>query len=225
MEINMTRYYSASSLLVSFVLLSMIGVILFINRDYFINNENISQNNYQNYLSDKLWLIEYNKIDKELECKKQKKETIYFRFNDLTYSFHCQFSSIYIKPKPTKEKYIFVENITDWLDVKAYQQQIFPIYSLDELPETSEENPKIIQVMQDIDQRLTQPFYGIVITDYLFNFTDKRIYGTIYSSHSGNDPNRRNLSYKKNVIQNIERDYSNWHYLSHSNSLLNDENN
>ncbi|MGQ8821318.1 DUF2572 family protein [Bibersteinia trehalosi] len=221
----MSRYYSANSVLFSLIILSSIGITLFLNKGYIIVNENISQNNYINYLAEKMWLIEFQKINKEQECSIQKKPTTSLNKKHLTFSFHCQFHSIFIQPKPTKEKYILVENINDWLDINAYQHVIYPIASLDDLPESSEENPKIVRITQNIDGRLMQPFYGIVITDYLFNFTDQRIYGTIYSSNNANDPNRRNLSYKRNVIQNIERDYSNWRYLPKSANTLNHENN
>lgn len=221
----MRRYYSASSLLVSLMMISSIGVVLFLNRDYWLRNEKISQQHYLTYLSEKLAMIEYDRLDKERECNNQQKERLSFKLKNLNYSFYCEFRSIFIRPKPTKEKYILVENINDWLDVETFSNNIYLISSLAELPPSSEENPKLVRTTQAINGRLTQPFYGIVITDYPFNYTDKRIYGTIYSSYAGNDPNRRNLSYKKAVIQNIERDNSNWHYLPNSNNLLHNENN
>lgn len=220
----MQRYYSAGSLLVSLIMLSGIAIVLFLNRDYWISNENISQHHYANYLSEKLSIIKYDRLDKEQECNKQEKESVYFKLNNLSYSFYCEFDSIFVQPKPTKEKYILVDDINNWLDINQFSSNIHFISSLSDLPESSEENPKIVQTTQPIDERLTQPFYGIVITDYPFNYTDKRIYGTIYSSYAGNDPNRRNLSYKKTVIQNIERDNSTWHYLPNSNNLLHHEN-
>lgn len=221
----MRRYYPASSLLVSLMMISSIGIILFLNRDYWLGNEKVSQNHYSSYLSEKLAILEYDRLDKEQECNKQQKESIYFKLKNLHYGFHCEFHSIFIQPKPTKEKYILVDNVSNWLDLKTFAHNVHFISALEDLPESSEENPKIVKTTQEISGRLTQPFYGIVITDYPFNYTDKRIYGTIYSSYAGNDPNRRNLSYKKSIIQNIERDNSIWHYLPNSNNLLHDENN
>lgn len=217
------RYYSASSLFVSLIMLSGIGVLLFLSRSYWLGNERVSQYHYETYLSEKLAILEYIKLDKDQECNKYQKENISFKLIDLYYGFHCKFETIFIKPKPTKEKYILVDNVYEWLDLEQFSSNIHLVASLSELPESSEDNPKIIRTTQAIDERLTQPFYGIVITEYPFNYTDKRIYGTIYSSYSGNDPNRRNLSYKKAVIQNIERDNSYWRYLPNSINLLHNE--
>lgn len=218
------RHYSASSLLVSLMILSSIGIILFMSKDYWLGNEKISQNQNAIYLSEKLALLEYDKLDKSQECNKQKQESVYFKLKNLYYGFHCEFQSIFIKPKPTKEKYILVNDINEWLDLAQFSPNINLVSTLSELPESSEENPKIVKTTQAIDERLTQPFYGIVITEYPFNYTDKRIYGTIYSSYAGNDPNRRNLSYKRTIIQNIERDNSRWHYLPNSINILHNEN-
>lgn len=218
------RYYSASSLLISLMMISSIGIILFMSKDYWLGNENISHNQNAIYLSEKLALLEYQKLDKELECDKQKQASVNLQIKHLYYGFHCEFRSIFIKPKPTKEKYILVDNINEWLDLESFSANVYVISSLSELPSSSEENPKIVRTSQAINERLTQPFYGIVITDHPFNYTDKRIYGTIYSSYAGNDPNRRNLSYKRTIIQNIERDNSRWHYLPNSINILHNEN-
>lgn len=222
----MQKRFPASSLLVSLILLSAIGVSLFLSRDYWLNSEKVSLNNYENFLAEKIRLLGYENVDKTAICQAQQKKTAELKLkNQLDYRFHCKFSSIFLKPKPTKEKYILVENLADWLDMESYADSILLISSLDELPANSENNPIIVRTTQAISGRLRQPFYGIVITDYPFDFTDKRIFGTIYSSFSGNEPNRRNHSFRRAVINHIEQKYSTWHYFPNSTHLLHNENN
>lgn len=220
----MKRLWQGSSVLISLMLLVAIGTVLFFSRDFWLNNEKVSQNDYKNYLAERFAMIPFDRLYKQQECQTQQQENISFSLGKLSYGFHCRKQTIFIKPRPTKEKYILVEDIEDWLNIDAFRHNIQQISSLDDLPPSSEENPKIVQTTQPISGRLTVPFYGIVLTAYPFEFTDKRIFGTIYSSEPSNDSNRRNHSFRRAVIQNIEWDNTQWHYLPSSNNLLQNEN-
>ncbi|MBV6547454.1 DUF2572 family protein, partial [Ursidibacter maritimus] len=122
-------------------------------------------------------------------------------------------------PKPTKDKYIQVDNILDWLDLERYQSSLHYASSLDELPNSSESEPQIVIMTNDIDERLNQDFYGIIITDHYFDIKGKKIYGVLYSSYD-NFREERNLSYKSSVVNTIEEQFSYWQYLPYSRNLL-----
>lgn len=219
----MKRYYSASSLLITLILLSGLFSVIFLNKDSLLKQEKVSLFYYQQYLTDKYQLIEKLAIDPEIECQNQKQTNVIFEFKVMKYSFHCQFSSIFDPFKPTKEKYIQVDKIENWLNLLPYQSEIYKINHLSELPQSSIDNPKIVITLQDINEKLEKDFYGIVITDYLFDLTgSKRMYGTLYSTYD-NLREERNLSYKKEVIQHLENKFSSWHYLPYSRNILANE--
>lgn len=219
----MRKIYPASSLLTGLILFSGIFAMLFLNKETLFGIDKITQNDYQRYLNGKIHLIEQIKQDSDQLCKQHKQETVVFHHNPISFSFHCELKSFFLRGKPTKEKFIFIDEIDEWLDIKNHQTEIYAIHTLAELPPSSEQDPKIVITLNNIDERLTHDFYGIIITEHLFNFTDKKIYGTIYSTYKGNDPNRRNLSYKRNVIEGIENKLAVWQYLPHSKSVLHHE--
>ncbi len=71
----------------------------------------------------------------------------------------------------------------------------------------------------DIDENLPQDFYGIVITDYLFDIRGKKMYGVLYSSYD-NAREERNLTFRRAVINNLENKYSYWKYLPNSENSI-----
>lgn len=71
----------------------------------------------------------------------------------------------------------------------------------------------------EINENLPEDFYGIVITDYLFDITGKKMYGTLYSSYD-NARKERNLTFKKEVIRQLEAKYSYWRYLANSENMI-----
>lgn len=213
------RAYSASTLLVTLMLLLSVTLFFLFHRENLLKNDRAIHQDYQHYLVDKLQLNTLIRLDKETTCQQQKKDTISYSMRYFDYSFHCVFHSLF-KRKPTKEKYIQVEQITDWLNIAKYQSAAIYIDTLSALPHSTETNPQIVIATQAISGRLTQDFYGIVITDYPFSFTDKKIYGTIYSTYKENDSNRRNHSFKRSVIQGLEDKFSSWEFLPNSENII-----
>lgn len=218
----LARTYSASALLVTLMLLLSVTLFFLFHRENLLKNDRAIYQDYQHYLADKLQLNTLIRLDKEKHCQQQKKETVSFAMRYFDYSFHCVFHSLF-KRKPTKEKYIQVEQIDDWLNIAEYQSAVIYIDTLSALPHSSETNPQIVMATQAIRGRLTQDFYGIVITDYPFVFTDKKIYGTIYSTYKENDSHRRNHSFKRSVIQGLEDKFSSWAFLPNSENILQNE--
>lgn len=217
----MKRFIQASSLATSLLILSAILSFFVLFHSTWLSSEKQSQYIYQKYLSDRLSSIE--KITQPLPtiCQHQKKSTISFQWKHYNFHFHCEAKPFFLNLKQQNKKFITFNHIESWLDIPRFEHSIYKIRHLSELPPSSEQDPKIVITLQDIDERLTQDFYGIIITSHYFNFTDKKIYGTIYSSHPQNDPNRRNLSFKRQIIQNLNEKYIEWHYLPNSRSTLN----
>ncbi len=211
--------FSASVLLVSLLILSGLLALLFLAKDNILNQDKLSQYYYFDYLKDKLKLINEISVDEHRTCQEEKKEIIRVEFNTINYTFYCELKSIFIKPKPTREKYIAVDNIRDWLDIDKYASEIFTIHDLTELPPSSEQQPIIVIALAPIDQRLEQDFYGIIITDFHFDITGKRFYGVLYSSYD-NAREERNLSYRRTVIDNIEKHFAQWRYLPNSRNII-----
>lgn len=216
----MKHYPSAGTVSTSLILLSAIFSLLFLSKARWLSDERITRNSYQQHLHHKLHLLDYLQQNEETACQQAAQQTVRYPLGKQYYSFHCEFHSLFLKPKPTKEKFISVEKIEQWLDTESYAPYFHPIRTLADLPPSSENDPQIAIALNEIDERLSQDFYGIILTEHYFNFTDKKIYGTIYSAHPRNDPNRRNLSFKRQVIENLERKYSRWQYLPHSRSTL-----
>ena len=170
----------ANSLLSSLLILSGILTLLFLTKENWLKQESVANSYYQQYLSSKLTLL---KRVNQNECASQKKEIIEEKIGELIYSYQCEMNSLFIKPKPTKDKYIAVDNIENWLDLDSYASQIIYINSLSELPKNSEDDPKIVIARKAIEERLEDHFYGMIITDYHFDITgSKRVYGVLYST-------------------------------------------
>ncbi|KAE9542185.1 DUF2572 family protein [Ursidibacter maritimus] len=216
------KLYRASALLTSLLLFSGILVVVFLFYQDILYRDHYSQNSYHQYLNQKFQLLtEFKKSLSELnnECHKQQRENIIEKSGDVKYQYSCILKSIFIQPKPTKDKYIQVDNILDWLDLERYQSSLHYASSLDELPNSSESEPQIVIMTNDIDERLNQDFYGIIITDHYFDIKGKKIYGVLYSSYD-NFREERNLSYKSSVVNTIEEQFSYWQYLPYSRNLL-----
>lgn len=219
----MRRYYQASSLLVSLMIISGLLLLIFINKEDLFLIDRGKHHLQREYLNAQLSLLDKMPINEQSECEKLKLLIIEIPLDRYTYRFYCQFSSIFIKPKPTKEKFIFVNDISERLNIARYREGIYFIQTLADLPPTTEHSPKIVVALQDIDERLTQDFYGIIITEHYLNFTDKKVYGTIYSTNPRNNTNRRNHSYKRNVIEQLEQQFSSWDYLPYSRNIIANE--
>lgn len=217
---------NASALLVSLILIPSILAILFLTKEKWISQQNITQFYSEKYLADKYHFLALYKEDKNKLCQKLKKYMIIQsdfspqKLNFLQYQFECQFNSLFRDKKPTKEKYIPFVQSSDYLDLaNVPSQEIYTIRTLSELPPSSEDNPKIVIAQNEINENLPQDFYGIVITDYLFDITGKKMYGTLYSSFD-NAREERNLTFKKEVIAQLEAKYSYWQYLPHSENTI-----
>lgn len=219
----MRNRVSGSALITSLMILSSILLAMLIYKSEWIGSEKVTQSFYADYLSDKLALIEKLNEDEQSVCEKEKREEIVIRLNKMVYRYSCERKTLFLKPKPTREKFIAVDKVENWLDIDNYRHKITFIRTLSELPPSSENNPQVVMTLNDIDERLSQDFYGIVITPHYFNFTDKKIFGTIYSENSRNDPNRRNLSYKRTVIDAVEEELSSWSFLANSRNILSNE--
>ncbi|HHW7519326.1 TPA: DUF2572 family protein [Mannheimia haemolytica] len=222
----MNKYKNASALLVSLILISTILSVLFLSKEKWLGQQNITHFYREKYLSEQYNFLALYPQDKTQICQKFQKEQIsqadlsdkQFRF--LQYQFACQFHSLFKDKKPTKEKYIHFTRLADYLDLSNVpNQEIYTIHSLAELPSSSEREPKIVLAKNAINENLPQDFYGIVITDYLFDITGKKMYGTLYSSYD-NAREERNLTFKKEVLAELEARYSAWRYLPYSEHLM-----
>lgn len=217
---------NASALLVSLILICSILSILFVTKDKWINQQNITHFYNEKYLSDKYHFLSLYQEDKNQRCQKLQKEKIIQtdlspqKLNFLQYEFECQFNSLFKDKKPTKEKYISFTQLSDYLDLlNVPQREIYRIRALSELPKSREDDPKIVIAQNEINENLPEDFYGIVITDYLFDITGKKMYGTLYSSYD-NARKERNLTFKKEVIRQLEAKYSYWRYLANSENMI-----
>lgn len=220
----MKRVYPASALWVSLLIASGLLLIVFYLKQDIFSRDHYTQNRYQDYLTDKFKLINEMKKDKNQlnkECYQAQSPVISVNYSVIQYRFSCVFNSIFKQDKPTK-KYTQIKDIHQWLDIERYREQIYYISSFTELPDSSPSNPKIVIALNAIDENLTTNFYGIVITDYYFDIKGKRIYGALYSAYP-NQREERNLTYSKEVINEIERQFSYWDYLPYSRNLLANE--
>lgn len=203
--------------IISLIILSILFTFLFITKDDLLFEKKITHNYHYQYLSDNFNMISYIQRDENIICNQFKQEKIKF----VSYSFNCAKKSIFVQ-KPTKS-YVAYQQINQYLNSDDYQSDIYTISDLDELPLTSIDNPKIVKVLNNIDGELSNNFYGLMITDNYFDIKGVyNIYGVLYSSYN-NKRKERNISYKKEVIDNIEKQFSSWSYLPHSKNLLSDE--
>ncbi|MFA9488924.1 MULTISPECIES: DUF2572 family protein [unclassified Mannheimia] len=217
---------NASALLISLILISSILATLFLTKEKWIAQQNIIHFYSEKYLNDKYHLLSLYKEDKNILCQQVKKENVTqvdFSSNKLMflqYQFECQFNSVFKQGRPTREKYIPFTRISDHLDfTNVPKNEIYTIQNLSELPLSREDNPKIVIAKNDINESLPKDFYGIVITDYLFDITGKKMYGILYSSFN-NAREERNLTFKREVIAKLEEKYSYWKYLTHSENII-----
>ncbi|QIM67443.1 hypothetical protein A4G16_08730 [Mannheimia granulomatis] len=222
----MKKAQNGSVLLVALILIASILSILFLSKDKFIQQSAIGHFYAEKALLDNSQFIHLYQKDKSEICHDLKKVVInqkeisskssYF----LVYQFSCRFNSLFKDKKPTKEKYIHFKRLEDYLDLSnVKKEEIYFIRKLSELPESTIDDPKIVIAQNEINETLPQNFYGIVITDYLFDITGKRMYGTLYSSYD-NEREERNLTFKKEVLANLEMKYSYWDYLPNSENFL-----
>lgn len=213
----MIRRLDGSSLLSALLILSGILTLLFFAKENWLKQESVSNGYYHQYLSSKMAL---SKKLGQNQCAIFQQQEIAENVKTLPYSYLCEKRSLFIKPKPTKEKYISFNNIEDWLDLNKYRSDILYISSLSELPKNSESTPRIVIAKNVIDEKLEDNFYGIVITDYYFDITgNKKIFGVLYSSFD-NEREERNLTFRKAVIDNLESQYSEWHIVPNSTHLF-----
>lgn len=219
----MRYHHQGSSLFVSILLLLSIFSFLFLGKEkLFFYQKQIQK--YQLAELPERWqfALDYQQNNHQL-CAMQKQNSVIKSYQHIQYSIHCEFRSLFLQPKPTKEKYIQVENINEWLDLDHYHQFFYPIKTLADLPNSDENDPKIAIALNAIDETLTKNFYGIIITDYLFDIKGKgKIFGTIYSTYN-NQREERNLTYRRKVIDNLEEKFSRWEYLPYSRNILANE--
>lgn len=222
----MRVYKKASVLVIALILIVSILSFLFLNKDKFIQQQRVTTFYGEKYLSDKVKLLSFYPKFKDKVCDDFKKENI--NQNDLSdnklsfikFQFKCQMNSLFRDKKPTKDKYISFTRIEDYLDLSNVpNSEIFYIRSFLDLPPTSEDNPVIAIAQNAIDENLPHHFYGIVITDYLFDIRGKKMYGVLYSSFD-NAREERNLTFKKEVLEKLEEKYSYWRYLNNSTHML-----
>lgn len=222
----MRFYQKGSVLMVSLILVLSILSLLFLTKDKFIQQQNITTFYSEKYLADKNRFLSLNLNNKHQICQENKKEKISLadlsnqKFEFLQYHFHCQFYSLFRDKRPSKEKYIPFTQIEDYLDLSNVpESEIFLIQTLADLPPSSEADPKIVKALNPIDENLPQNFYGIVITDYLFDIKGKKMFGTLYSSFD-NAREERNLTFRKEVLAKLEEKYAYWRYLDNSSNML-----
>lgn len=209
------QLFHASSLLASLILLSGLLILLFLHKESWLGLESSSLMDYERYLSRRITLL--NSMYKEDVCHDKKESFVKIKVGEEIYQYACQEKSIFLQPKPTKEKYIQVDNIKHYLDVDTYRSEIYFISHLSELPETTISTPKIVVAKNAIDEKLEKNFYGMIITDYYFDITgSKKIYGVLYSSFD-NLREERNLTFSRAVVENIAARYAHWTRLSYSN--------
>ena len=212
----MRRLYPAGTLLVTMMILVGLLAILFLNKESFLMRERVIQYYYADYLESKFKLLRLKDVHNK--CDEYQKNNLSIQAGKLHYQFSCQFDSIFLQTKPETKKYIQIDNIENWLNLEKYNPEIISIKHIDELPQNSESNPKIVRALNDITGRLKHDFYGIIITDFLFDITGKQVQGTVYSGYP-NTPTRY-LVFNRNVINNIEQQYSQWRYQPFSRNLL-----
>ena len=146
------QLFHASSLLASLILLSGLLILLFLHKESWLGLESSSLMDYERYLSRRITFL--NSMYKEDVCHDKKESFVKIKVGEETYQYACQEKSIFIQPKPTKEKYIQVDNIKHYLDVDTYRSEIYFISHLSELPETTISTPKIVVAKNAIDEKL-----------------------------------------------------------------------
>ncbi len=203
------------SIVVLMILLSLL-TILFLSFDKIVSHKEQQQLSYKTYLQDKFKILDELDRDFEKECNVRKKEKNIIVKGSVGLHFSCRFTSVF-KQDLNNKKYVSFKNIEDHFDIDNFQ--ILVIDNLDDLPKTSTRNPQIVYANKPLVGRLKRNFYGIIITDSLFEITGKKLYGKLYSSYENNGKSRY-ISYKKSVIKYVHKKYRNWHYLENSKNMI-----
>lgn len=206
--------FRGNTLLTSLLLLSSLIIVIFLAKDKLLLSKRFINNEHETYLNNKFSIIENWGDSENALCQQYQKN----RIDQSAYSFYCKKHSFFFQ-KPTKS-YVEYKEIEDYLDIKTYQSEIYQAQNLSDLPLSSLNQPKVVKITDKIDTALTMDFYGIINTDQYFDIKGKyNVYGVIYSSYN-NKRKERNLTYKREVIENIEKQLSYWSYLPHSKSTL-----
>lgn len=209
----MYRRLQASTLNFTLIILSGLLISIFLSREFLLNQHKIINFEHNKYLENRLKVIEYIHTDVNFLCQKHKVDTVKL----MDYSFFCEKISIFIKDYP-KKNYIEFKDIDEFIDTIHFEKSIHKIDSISKLPHSSESDPKIVLLLSDLNETLPNDFYGIIITNSKFSITGKnKVYGTLYSSYKNS---KKNISYNKEVIENIDKNFSNWIYKPHSRNLL-----
>lgn len=132
------------------------------------------------------------------------------------YQFECeQRGSLFVQLPRLREKYIRFTDISAVLNVDEFAEHIHFIRRLDELPSSTREAPKVVRALNAIKGRLRRPFYGIVITDYPFDVTDRQIVGFLYSSYENLNYDE-DVRWNRMVFNNLQRQFSLWQTVPYS---------
>lgn len=206
---------NANAALISLIILSSIFAFLFLEKEQLFRQYHLIQNEHKQHLIKNFKATPKIMEDEKILCDKFQQEIIQIE----NYSFHCVYKSIFIDKEP-KKKYIAYKNIQEYLDIEYYHSYIHNVKSVSEFPQSSASSPKIVRLLNPVDETLTTNFFGLVITDFYFDITGGYIYGALYSSYD-NNPKERNISYNPEVIKNINKNLSRWEYLPHSKNFLN----
>jgi hypothetical protein len=209
-------YPNASILLPSLVMLSSILATLLLGWDKVEHYHQADISQYQTYLSSKFHIGKISQYQLQQQCQNEKKEQNYIVSAKLKLAADCLRYSIFPQTMPAS-KYLKVDNLNDRLDLTRFEQDFIKIETLDELPQTSAEYPKIVLASAPINARLLKDFYGVIATDYEFNVTDKKIYGVLISSYDNSTMGqKRNLTFKRDILNRLEELHSEWEFLPNS---------
>ncbi|MCK3655125.1 hypothetical protein A4G19_04920 [Pasteurellaceae bacterium Macca] len=211
------KAYPATVLLVGILLLTALLATIFLTKSTVIQQERAGIAQYQAYLQDKFALIELLQQDENTLCQQQQQNVVEFTRPHLNYRFHCLDKDIFSGKFPTRKNLYG----NDFHQFTAYIENyaIKPITSWEELPKSSLSHPQIVKADNALIGHLTDDFYGILVTEYPVElYKGGKFYGAIYT------PRKvflsRFISYKREVIENIRRDYSIWQYQENSRHLM-----
>lgn len=195
-------------------------IIIFLTKEKFFQSEIETQRYQYNYLSNKLSILKRIN-NKKNNCNVIEKFKSIIEVKEQKYSFYCVKRSLFIGKKPTKEKYIHFTKLSDVLNIS--NTDVIEIEHLKDLPDSSEQNPQVVLIKNHIDETLRKDFYGIIITTHYFDIKgNAKIYGILYSSYP-NNREERNITFRNDVILNLENKYAYWEEMSSSRNMLNNE--
>ncbi|WGE88934.1 DUF2572 family protein [Actinobacillus arthritidis] len=211
--------FKATVLLAGLISLSGILSLIFLSREKFISYEQKANHYYHQYLNDKMALLKQHAIDENAVCLKAKQDEILIELTHSTYQFYCEKSPFFLGKPPSKKIVIFGQ-ITDHLRLNE-SIPIMESETLSELPPTTPSNPKIVILGQDINEKLTRDFYGVLITQHKLALkSGAKIYGILYSSQEDHK-NSRYITYSREVVDYFDKQYSSWHFQANSRNILN----